>query len=90
MKRSMKKSILAAVLFGGLFLMNYACAEGKKESAEPAVQESETAVHDHSDDMASAVYQCPMKCEDEKTYPELGTCPTCEMDLKEVKTATEE
>ena len=30
-------------------------------------------------------YQCPMKCEGEKTYAATGTCPMCKMDLKEVK-----
>jgi PHP family Zn ribbon phosphoesterase len=30
-------------------------------------------------------YQCPMKCEREKTYDKLGKCPKCGMDLKGVK-----
>ena len=30
-------------------------------------------------------YQCPMKCEGDKTYPEEGNCPVCKMDLKSVK-----
>ncbi len=29
-----------------------------------------------------ALYQCPMKCEGEKTYHEPGSCPICKMDLK--------
>lgn len=29
-----------------------------------------------------AVYQCPMKCEGEKTYTHTGSCPICKMDLK--------
>lgn len=29
-----------------------------------------------------ALYQCPMKCEGEKTYHEHGSCPICKMDLK--------
>ncbi len=33
----------------------------------------------------AAAYQCPMKCEGDKTYDKLGTCPVCKMDLKEVK-----
>lgn len=28
-------------------------------------------------------YQCPMKCEDDKTYDKVGTCPVCKMKLKE-------
>ncbi len=33
-----------------------------------------------SNDIAS--YQCPMKCEGEKTYDKAGNCPVCNMDLK--------
>jgi protein SCO1/2 len=32
-------------------------------------------------DIAEA-YQCPMQCEDTKTYDEPGSCPICKMDLK--------
>jgi hypothetical protein len=28
------------------------------------------------------VYQCPMKCEKEKTYEKEGKCPVCEMKLR--------
>jgi hypothetical protein len=28
-------------------------------------------------------YQCPMKCEGNKTYPEPGNCPVCNMKLVE-------
>lgn len=31
------------------------------------------------------IYQCPMDCEDGKTYEEPGQCPVCEMDLKKVE-----
>lgn len=30
----------------------------------------------------TAMYQCPMKCEGEKMYEEKGTCPVCKMDLE--------
>jgi protein SCO1 len=30
-------------------------------------------------------YQCPMKCEGDKTYAAAGECPLCKMELKEVK-----
>ena len=36
-------------------------------------------------EIAAAEYQCPMKCESDKTYHEPGSCPVCKMDLKEVK-----
>jgi hypothetical protein len=30
-------------------------------------------------------YQCPMKCEGEKTYAEAGKCPECDMDLAKLE-----
>jgi Cu(I)/Ag(I) efflux system membrane fusion protein len=33
----------------------------------------------------AAAYQCPMKCEGDKTYPQPGSCPVCKMDLKPVE-----
>lgn len=35
-------------------------------------------------EQATAEYQCPMKCEGEKTYAEKGDCPVCGMHLKEI------
>ena len=32
-------------------------------------------------------YQCPMKCEGDKTSPEEGSCPVCKMDLKPIAEA---
>lgn len=31
-----------------------------------------------------AVYQCPMKCEGDKTYDAVESCPVCKMDLKAI------
>lgn len=33
-------------------------------------------------------YQCPMKCEGDKTYDKPGTCPVCKMDLKQLGAST--
>jgi acetolactate decarboxylase len=33
-------------------------------------------------------YQCPMKCEGEKTYSKPGKCPICGMNLAEIKTTS--
>ncbi len=46
--------------------------------------------HDHGYEMAMGAYQCPMKCEGEKTYAEEGSCPKCKMDLKKVEAASKE
>ncbi len=37
---------------------------------------------------ASKKYECPMKCEGDKTYSKAGKCPVCNMNLKEVKATT--
>lgn len=36
----------------------------------------------------TAIYQCPMKCEGNKTYNETGSCPVCKMDLKAIEKPT--
>lgn len=36
-------------------------------------------------DKTYSKYQCPMKCEKEKTYDKPGTCPVCEMELKGIE-----
>lgn len=33
----------------------------------------------------TVVYQCPMKCEGDKTYDKAGKCPKCNMNLSKVK-----
>ena len=39
-----------------------------------------------SEEVAVAEYQCPMKCEGDKTYTDKDTkCPVCGMGLKEVE-----
>lgn len=35
------------------------------------------------------VYQCPMKCEGEKTYDKPGKCPVCGMDIQDVESHTD-
>lgn len=41
---------------------------------------------ENSEEVAVAEYQCPMKCEGDKTYTDKDTkCPVCGMGLKEVE-----
>ncbi len=40
-----------------------------------------------SESQEAAVYQCPMKCEGEKTSSSEGTCAVCKMDLKRIESA---
>ena len=72
----------------GLVFTFASCGDKKKETvSEPAKEE----VHEHhGEEVAMAAYQCPMKCEGEKTYSEAGICPTCKMDLKKVEEPAEE
>jgi len=44
-----------------------------KENKEPKTEE------------VAGVYQCPMDCENGKTYTHSGSCPVCKMDLKAVE-----
>ena len=90
----MKKITIVVALIFSFGIMFTSCNETKKEVKEEATEQvqevekateeakAEDAEHNHSDDMAT--YQCPMKCEGDKTYAEAGTCPTCKMDLKKV------
>ena len=33
----------------------------------------------------ATIYQCPMKCENDKVYHSTGSCPVCKMDLRPIK-----
>lgn len=46
---------------------------GKSQYAHKPAHEDKT--------MSGAVYQCPMKCEGNKTYDAPGNCPVCNMKL---------
>ena len=72
------------------------CINNKKENVESkqAVEQKEHShdkgaeAEDHGYEMAMSAYQCPMKCEGDKTYEEEGACPECKMDLKKVDVAS--
>lgn len=42
----------------------------------------------NSKNKKEVLYQCPMKCEAEKTYNTEASCPVCKMDLKPISTQT--
>jgi len=93
----MKKNILTLAI---LFVIGFAfmsCNETKKEAEEGATEVIEVTAEKIDDtkeiiteELAIVTYQCPMKCEADKTYVEPGTCPTCKMDLKKVEIIVEE
>ncbi len=47
-------------------------------NAQSSKTKNKTAVAD------TVLYQCPMKCEGEKTYDKEGKCPVCYMKLKAI------
>lgn len=85
----MKKVLLSVAIIAAIGFTS--CTSEKKAEKQEAPKEEvqkEEMNHDKMDidKMAVAEYQCPMKCEDEKTYTDKDhKCPVCKMDLKEVK-----
>jgi hypothetical protein len=70
----MIKQIIIALIFFTTALFMASCGENTNEkSSENTTEEVKTAM-----------YQCPMKCQDEKMYEEQGTCPVCKMYLEHV------
>ncbi len=75
----MKKSILSlSFAFMAIAGVTFTACENSPKPAENSEATEAT------EKMAAAEYQCPMKCEGEKTYAEMGTCPECGMDLKQI------
>jgi len=75
----MKKQILnivTAFAIGSFLFVS--CSENTE--VETTVTEDSHAGHDHS-----IAYQCPMDCENGKTYEENGKCPVCNMKLTELE-----
>ncbi len=72
----MKKSFLH-LAFALAALSTTSCKSDKKT-------EVVTASTEMSHTTAAVAYACPMDCEKEKTYSEVGKCPVCEMDLERV------
>jgi len=81
----MKKSML---VLSFAFLAIAAVTFTSCKNTPKAAENSEAT--EATEKMATAEYQCPMKCEGEKTYAEMGTCPECKMDLKVVDTDSTE
>ena len=76
-------TIVTALMFAVCAFTFTSCGSG---SHEEAGHHEEGDHHDHSD-AEMTTYQCPMDCEEGKTYKEAGACPVCKMELKEVAAA---
>ncbi len=55
----------------------------QNEAAEGEHQHDTDEQHKHGD-ITTSEYQCPMKCEGEKTYDKASSCPVCNMNLKKL------
>lgn len=85
----MKKSILIFAAIFSFAILFTACKEIKKEEVKEEVKIENHNGHEHEKgEISSSVYQCPMDCENGKTYEVAGTCPVCKMDLKEIAKET--
>ncbi len=73
----MARQILFLII--SLSLMVVACKSEKKQNNGDTKTEQ----------IAEVKYQCPMDCEQGKTYDEAGSCPVCKMDLKPVQAGGE-
>ena len=89
----MKTTLRISVYLFLSFFIFVSCDAPKKESVvEKQPVEVSTSTDDevaepddHGYEMAMSAYQCPMKCEGDKTYEEEGACPMCKMDLKQIE-----
>ena len=79
----MKKSVMLLVLIFCISTIAVSCKDSKKET-ETEVEQTELGV-EKADLALNDVYQCPMDCENGKTYDKEGSCPVCKMDLNKVK-----
>jgi len=70
MKTKINLLVVAAI---ALTITFSACGSREKKNTTTEQTSKQTA------------YQCPMKCEGDKTYDKPGTCPKCGMDLEEKK-----
>ena len=81
MKKQMLKFGAAMFIVAASFAITSCGGEDDKKKDD---KKEEKSGEKHE---AHASYQCPMKCEGEKTYDAEGKCPTCGMDLEEIEHA---
>ena len=78
----MKKITYIIVAIFSIAVITVSCNKGAKK-AKKEIKVEKQEMHNHNN-MANAVYQCPMDCEHGKTYDKEGNCPVCNMKLKKV------
>lgn len=81
----MKKIIVLLTLSMSLVALT-SCKDSKAQPEKESTTEVKGGNGAEKADLAmNAEYQCPMDCEDGKTYDKEGACPVCKMDLKKLK-----
>ena len=78
----MKKVIIVFALLFSISLVVTSCKGEKEDHSEENKEMHEEHGADKADIAMNAEYQCPMDCEEGKTYDAAGACPVCAMDLK--------
>lgn len=84
------KTLKIIALLVTLSTISLGCKENKSEEVQTENQAEEHMAADKADIAMNDVFQCPMDCEDGKTYEEPGSCPVCAMDLKKVEKVADE
>ncbi len=86
-EKTTEDAIHQAIANSGYDTDKLACDEKAYDGLAGCCQYDHDMEMDQGEDGESDMqYQCPMKCEGEKTYNKVGSCPICKMDLKELKT----
>lgn len=83
----MKFKFTLPVLFLAIVFLTFSCKQEKKTAPDAPDTEIQTE-QTKGELRAEVLHQCPMDCEDGKTYEEAGSCPVCGMDLKPVSKET--
>ena len=76
----MKKVVIILAIVFATNTIFTSCKSDKKEVKKEQVSSGKKEIADKD------VYQCPMKCEDKKTYDKEGNCPVCKMKLRKKET----
>ena len=85
----MKKLILLAWICFSIAIVS--CKERAIETdASTKTEMSQENAVNKADMAMAAEYQCPMDCEEGKTYDKEGTCPVCKMELKKQESKEEQ
>ncbi len=82
----MRKLAFVLAILVATGTMFTSCKSDQKDAKEvetELVKENDAEVKEEMNNkLIAGLYQCPMDCEDGKTYEEPGQCPVCKMDLK--------